>query len=240
MMAWVKAISNKGDDVFDESGDDMNLLSKEWTSNMKRRVRDGYVDGVDTGEDASLQAGFNLGYREGAAQTAAVGRLRGIVSAICCWCQIQHPESPVPASVTDLLKQITQHEERIVEVIRHALENPPPSVSVISESMEDLEVEQGDSNCCGGGCKETNCCGGGCKETNCCGGGCKETNCCKEGEKMDLDASLQQRKSCSGSTHSSSSSSGSLNHLLQLCMDVVSELGLPQELTSQIQELWEM
>lgn len=37
------------------------------------------MDGVDAGEDASLQAGFKFGYREGAAQTATVGRLRGIV-----------------------------------------------------------------------------------------------------------------------------------------------------------------
>lgn len=41
--------------------------------------QDGYVDGVDAGEEASLQVGFNLGFREGAAQTAAVGRLKGIV-----------------------------------------------------------------------------------------------------------------------------------------------------------------
>lgn len=42
-------------------------------------LQDGYVDGVDAGEDASLQVGFNLGFKEGAAQTVAVGRLRGIV-----------------------------------------------------------------------------------------------------------------------------------------------------------------
>lgn len=37
------------------------------------------MDGVDAGEEASLQVGFSLGYREGAAQTVAVGRLKGIV-----------------------------------------------------------------------------------------------------------------------------------------------------------------
>lgn len=41
--------------------------------------QDGYVDGVDAGEEASLPVGFCLGFKEGAAQTAAVGRLRGIV-----------------------------------------------------------------------------------------------------------------------------------------------------------------
>ncbi|XP_074549828.1 OTU deubiquitinase with linear linkage specificity a [Halichoeres trimaculatus] len=215
-MAWVKAVSYNGEDVFDENADDFDLLGREWASNMKKRVRDGYVDGVDAGEEASLQAGFNLGFREGSARTAAVGRLKGIVSAICCWCQIQHPESPVPASVTSLLQKVKQHEDRIMESIRHALENPPPSVSVISESMEDLEVEQGGSNCCGGG-------------------GCKERDCSREGEKMDLDASVPQKRSCSGSSESPAGEN--LDLLLQLCIDVVSELRLPQELISHIQEL---
>ncbi|KAJ0059768.1 hypothetical protein NL108_011239, partial [Boleophthalmus pectinirostris] len=41
---------------------------------------DGYVDGVDAGEEASLQPGFNLGFKEGAGQTVVVGRLKGIVT----------------------------------------------------------------------------------------------------------------------------------------------------------------
>ncbi|KAI3355371.1 hypothetical protein L3Q82_018207 [Scortum barcoo] len=219
-MSWVKAVSYSGEDVFDECADDLSLLSKEWTSNMKKRIKDGYVDGVDAGEEASLQAGFNQGFREGAARTAAVGRLKGIISAVWCWCQIQHPESPVPASVTDLLQRVSQHEDAIVDGIRQALENPPPSVSVISESMEDLEVEQGNSGCCGEGCKET--------------------DCCRKGEKMDLDFSHPPQRPCSGSSDCSTSSGESLKHLLQRCVDLVSELGLPQELISHIQELKDM
>ncbi len=38
-MSWVKAVSYSGEDVFDESADDLNLQSKEWTSNMKKRVK---------------------------------------------------------------------------------------------------------------------------------------------------------------------------------------------------------
>ncbi|XP_051267164.1 OTU deubiquitinase with linear linkage specificity a [Dicentrarchus labrax] len=219
-MSWVKAVPFGGEDVFDENADDISLLSREWTTNMKRRVRDGYVDGVDAGEEASLQAGFNQGFREGAAQTAAVGRLKGILSAVWCWCQIQHPESPVPASVTDLLRRVSQHEEAVLDGIRKTLENPPPSVSSVSDSMEDLEVQQADSGCCGEGCRET--------------------DCCRGGEKMDLDGSQQQQKPCSGSTDCSSGLSESLNFLLQRCVDLVSELELPQELISHIQELQNM
>ena len=141
-------------------------------------------------------------------------------SAIWCWCQIHHPENPVPSSVTDLLQQVTQHEDQIVDDIRKALENPPPSVSDVSESMEDLEVERSDPGHCGEGCSES--------------------FCCKNAEKMDLSGPHQPQNLCPGSTDCSSSAGEGLNLLLQRCMNLVSELGLPQELIGHIQELRNM
>lgn len=138
-------------------------------------------------------------------------------SAIWCWCQIQYPENSVPASVTELLQQVSQHENKIMDNLRKALENPPSSVSDISESMDDLEVEQAGSGCCGDGCKEA--------------------DCCRRGENMDLDSPHQPQKLHSGCTDCCCSSGESLNHLLQRCIDIVSELGLPQELIGHIQEL---
>uniref|UniRef100_A0A1A8JPW3 Family with sequence similarity 105, member B, a n=1 Tax=Nothobranchius kuhntae TaxID=321403 RepID=A0A1A8JPW3_NOTKU len=211
-MSWIKTVSFSGQDVFDENADELNLQSKEWAANMKKRVMDGYVDGVDAGEEASLQAGFNQGFREGAAQTAALGRLKGMVSAIWCWCQIQHPENPPPVSVTDLLQLVTQHEDQIMESIRKRLENPPLSVSDVSDSMEDLEVEQAGPSSCGE----------------------KEPECCRSIQKMALGGPHQLQNICSKSTDCSGES---LNVLLQRCMDVISELGLPQELIVHIQEL---
>lgn len=121
--------------------------------------------------------------------------------------------------MTDLLQRVCQYEETILDGIRKALENPPPSVTSVSESIEDLGVNQPDSDCCGGGCKET--------------------ACCKGGEKMDQDCPKQQQKPSSVSSDSSSSSQ-SLNDILQGCMDLVSELGLPDELLLHIQELKNM
>ncbi|XP_077411133.1 OTU deubiquitinase with linear linkage specificity a isoform X2 [Vanacampus margaritifer] len=80
-MSWLKlAASNGMDDVFEENADERDISAKEWALNMKRRTRDGYVDGADAGEDAALEVGFQEGFREGAAKTLAVGRLRGIRS----------------------------------------------------------------------------------------------------------------------------------------------------------------
>lgn len=134
-------------------------------------------------------------------------------SAIYCWCQIEHPESPLPASVTDLLQRVSQYEDTIMKGIREAFDNPPPSVSSVSESMEDLDVKPADSGCCGGGCTET--------------------DCCKGAEKKDLDISVNQQKPCSGSTDSRES----LDYLMKRCSDLVLELGLPKELILHIQEL---
>lgn len=38
-MSWLKAASTSGDDVFDENADEMSVMSKEWVTNMKKRVR---------------------------------------------------------------------------------------------------------------------------------------------------------------------------------------------------------
>ncbi|XP_068604205.1 OTU deubiquitinase with linear linkage specificity a [Brachionichthys hirsutus] len=216
-MAWVKSVSDSGGDVFDENADDLKLMSKEWSNNMKRRHRDGFVDGAGVGEDSFLQVGFKMGFLEGAALTAAVGRLKGILSALSCWCRIQHPESPIPASLSDLLREVSLYEDSIVDGLGKALENPPPSVSSISDSVEDLEVKQ--------------------EEPGCRGEECKEANCCRGGEKMDLDVPQQQPKPRCGFTNCSFSRSENLNHLVQRCTDLVSELGLPQELIGHIQEL---
>lgn len=41
--------------------------------------QDGFRDGIDAGKEASLQQGFNLGYREGADKMKAIGQFKGIV-----------------------------------------------------------------------------------------------------------------------------------------------------------------
>lgn len=138
-------------------------------------------------------------------------------SAIFCWCRIEHPESPVPTSVTDLLQRISQYEDTIMNGIKEALDNPPPSVSSVSESMEDLDVKPAESDCCGGECTET--------------------DCCKGAEKMDLAISINHQQPCSGSTNCSTTSRESLDHLMQRCISLVPELGLPEELIVHIKEL---
>ncbi|XP_054621463.1 OTU deubiquitinase with linear linkage specificity a [Dunckerocampus dactyliophorus] len=214
-MSWVKAASKSEDDVFDETADDLHLLSKEWESSMKKRVRDGYVDGADAGEEAALSVGFREGFREGAARTMAVGRLRGIVSAIGSWYQIQHPDHTVPASITDLLQRVSQHERSIIAQVTKEMENPPPSVDDVSESMEDLEVARQ------AGSAE----------------GCHKSDCCKSTAQMDTESHLKSQTLHSTCSASSSACRGGFSELLQQCEGLVLEMGLPLELMEHIGEL---
>ncbi|XP_011606324.1 OTU deubiquitinase with linear linkage specificity a [Takifugu rubripes] len=209
-MSWLKAASICGDDVFDENADEMSVMSKEWASNMKKRIRDGYVDGSDAGMEASLQVGFKQGYLEGAAMTAPVGRLKGMLSALYFWYQTKHPENPIPPSVTELLHRVSQYEDTIIDGTNKALEKPTPNVSSVSETMEELDLEQSVSGCC--------------KE------GCNDKECCKEAKKNDLNVTNTQENLSSGSSES-------LSCLLQECIELFSEFGLPQELIHHMEEL---
>lgn len=131
-------------------------------------------------------------------------------SALYFWYQIKHPESPVPPSVTELVHRLSQYENTIIEGINKALENPPPNVSSVSETMEELDLKQSESGCCGRGSND------------------KE--CCKGAEKMDLNVTNPQKNLFPGASES-------LSCLLQQCIDLVSELGLPQELSRHMEEL---
>ena len=137
-------------------------------------------------------------------------------SAIQCWCQLQRPDSPSPACVTDLLQRVVQHEDSVIQAMVKALEKPPPSVSDVSDCMEDLGVDQGDAGCRGEGCQAA--------------------DCCKRGGDIDIDLKPSQKPSCSGTTDFLSSEEN-FERLVQSCMEVVSELRLPKELAQHLKQL---
>ncbi|KAK2869914.1 hypothetical protein Q8A67_024306 [Cirrhinus molitorella] len=213
IMSWVKSVASS-QDVFDEDVDDISLQNKEWKYNMEKRAKDGFRDGSDAGKEASLQAGFNMGYTEGATKMTVIGQLKGIMSAVRCWCQVQLPGSPSLVSVTDLLQRLEICEDGLVESLRKAQQRPPPSVTEMVDDMEELNVEQrnqgGESRCSNNG----NCC------NDCCGN--------IRGVNEDSPRTLFQGSFSTGE---------SLKQLLKCSLDLVTELGLSEELKLHIQQL---
>ncbi|MBN3311218.1 OTU deubiquitinase with linear linkage specificity a [Amia ocellicauda] len=153
-MSWVKAVPSSGEDVFDEDVDDLNLQSKEWICNMEKRVKDGYRDGVDEGKEASLQHGFNAGYRQGALGMAAIGQLKGVLSALQCWCRLQPPDTGHSLSmVNSLLQAVVKQEELMIERLRTAPQ--PANVGDITDVIEDMGMGCPASESSGSGCCRT-------------------------------------------------------------------------------------
>ncbi|KAI2649122.1 hypothetical protein H4Q32_020334 [Labeo rohita] len=218
-MSWVKSVASS-EDVFDEEVDDISLQNKEWKYNMEKRAKDGFRDGSDAGKEASLQAGFNMGYTEGATKMKVIGQLKGIMSAVRCWCQVQLPGSPALASATDLLQKLETHEDRLVEAMRKAQQRPPPSVTEMVDDMQDLNVEQRNEG------EESRCSNSG----DCCGKDKANNDCCGNVRIVNEDSA---RALC----HGSFSTGESLKQLLNCCLDLVTELGLPEELKLHIQQL---
>ncbi|KAJ8375145.1 hypothetical protein SKAU_G00057250 [Synaphobranchus kaupii] len=216
-MSWVKSVTVDSEDVFDEDVNDIILQNKEWNNNMGKRVKDGYRDGVDAGKDASLQRGFNIGYREGVEQMVAVGQMKGILSALQCWCQLEHPGSPAFSSISHLLQDVSRHEEAQIERMKMSIGQPPTaSVGEITEGVEDMGMEHTD--------------------TGCGGGSCSKTDCCKKEQTPNGDATSLQTP-CQSATRPSFSAEESVEQLLKSCMDLVVELGLPEELFRHLQQL---
>ncbi|CAI9532581.1 unnamed protein product [Staurois parvus] len=124
------------EEVFDEEGDEMNLLHREWQSSMEKRLKEGYLDGIDAGKENSLQTGFNLGYKLGVNTLMPCGELRGIISALVTWCQVHSLDPAVNTRLGELLSAVCQSEDQIVQSLSsvHQVVHP----SELSSCMDDM------------------------------------------------------------------------------------------------------
>ncbi|KAI5092208.1 OTU deubiquitinase with linear linkage specificity a [Silurus meridionalis] len=215
-MSWVTAVP-RCDDVFDEDLDELSVQNKEWTCNMERRTKDGFRDGIDAGKEASLQQGFNLGYREGAAKMKAIGQFKGIISAVRCWCQSQPSMRSDP--ITQLLQKVEKHEESLFEAMRKAQEMPPPGVSELVGDMDDLAVDQ--SYCGGSDYSRIDQDGESCRKGH--------NDCCIHDKDISANYAGIHTKSLFIKGES-------MEQLFHKFMELVTEMGLPEELKLHIQQ----
>ncbi|KFO20620.1 protein YAE1 homolog isoform X1 [Fukomys damarensis] len=142
-MSWVQtaqAVVKAGDqgDVFDEEADESLLVQREWRSNMQRRVKEGYRDGVDAGKAVALQQGFNQGYKEGAEVIMNYGQLRGTLSALLSWCHLHDNSLTLISKINNLLDAVSQCEEYVLTQLKSV--PPRPSVGDLLDSIEDMDL----------------------------------------------------------------------------------------------------
>ncbi|XP_075684679.1 protein YAE1 homolog [Rhinoderma darwinii] len=140
-MSWVRAaeeLQSQGqDDVFDEEADEMKLLQNDWKKSMEKRLKEGYLDGMDAGKDNSLQAGFNLGYKLGVTLLKPCAELRGTLSALMTWCQVHESNPSTYSQLGDLLTSVAQCEDNLVKGLSSIHQIPHPSD--LSSTLEDMD-----------------------------------------------------------------------------------------------------
>ncbi|KAH0505170.1 Yae1 domain-containing protein 1 [Microtus ochrogaster] len=141
-MSWVRAVPevpSPGDqDVFDEEADETLLVQREWQGHMRRRIQEGYRDGVDAGKAVTLQQGFNQGYKEGAEVIINYGLLRGTLSALLSWCHLHCNSSTLISKINNLLDAVCQCEECVLKRLQSV--TPQPQVTDLLDSIEDMDL----------------------------------------------------------------------------------------------------
>ncbi|XP_061230987.1 protein YAE1 homolog [Neopsephotus bourkii] len=137
-MAWVQAaVSRSSEDIFDEDADEMYLLQKEWNSTMKKRLKEGYRDGIEAGKELALQEGFNQGYRHGAELMVTCGQFRGILNALLSWCHLNGHDSAL-SEINSLLDAVGKHEEDVLKYLSSTEQQP--HLGHILDSVQDMDL----------------------------------------------------------------------------------------------------
>uniref|UniRef100_A0A8C0CGU3 Essential protein Yae1 N-terminal domain-containing protein n=1 Tax=Balaenoptera musculus TaxID=9771 RepID=A0A8C0CGU3_BALMU len=126
-MKW----SWRGGDMFDEEAVESVLVQREWRSHMKRRVKEGYRDGIDAGKAVTLQQGFNQGYKEGAEVIINYGQLSGMLSALLSC-------SALISKTNNLLDAVGQCEDYVLIHLKSI--TPQPHVVDLLDSIQDMDL----------------------------------------------------------------------------------------------------
>ncbi|NXS02854.1 YAED1 protein, partial [Oxylabes madagascariensis] len=130
-MSWVQvAVRQSSEDIFDEDADEMYLLQKEWNSTMKKRLKEGYRDGIEAGKELALQTGFNQGYRHSAKLMITCGQFKGTLNALLSWCHFNGHDSAL-STINNLLDVVLKYVNSTEE---------QPHLGHILDSVQDMDL----------------------------------------------------------------------------------------------------
>ncbi|NXK39953.1 YAED1 protein, partial [Piprites chloris] len=220
VMSWVQAaVSRSSEDIFDEDADEMYLLQKEWNSTMKKRLKEGYRDGVEAGKELALQKGFNQGYRHGAELMIMCGQIKGTLNALLSWCHFNGHDSAL-SKINNLLDVVGKHEEDVLKYLNSIEE--PPHLRHVLDSVEDMDLNHTAS--AGTVYKEVT-------DGKQDGGSSGENSCRNNGEGGSLQSECSKANLCTDPERSM------LAWVEKQTVWLVEQLGLPLDILYHVQQL---
>ncbi|NXA52531.1 YAED1 protein, partial [Nothocercus julius] len=220
-MSWVQAAnSQSNEDIFDEDADEIYIAQKEWNSTMKKRLKEGYRDGIEAGKELALQEGFNVGYRQGAELMVTYGQFRGTLSALLSWCQLNGHDSAL-SKINRLLDVVGKHEEDVLKNLNSTQEQL--HLGDILDFVQDMDLS--DTAPAGTECDAVK--AGKDEHTDSCG-----KTCCRNNGKDD---SLQSE--CSKAKFCMDAGQPTLAWVKEQTVWLVEQLGLSLEMLHHVQQL---
>ncbi|KAM4689614.1 protein YAE1 homolog [Discoglossus pictus] len=210
-MSWMQAAMERQDrdEVFDEEGDEMSLLQRDWSLSMEKRLKEGFREGIDAGKETSLQKGFNQGYKLGVKTLMPCGKLRGTISALLTWCQLNNPESEEMARLNNLLATVRRCEEHLVKCLSSSFQVPHPSE--LSSTMADMGLSSNDH-----GSESAT-------QDSCMSG----VDCCRDSHTASFDRCRTTQELNDLARHE-------LDRILKETLSVAEAMGLPSDLLVQL------
>lgn len=116
------------DDVFQDSDDERPVLEKTWVKTVQALSKNGYREGLDAGQEESLQEGFNEAFQVSTRLLFRVAELRGHVSGKLSYKLMRsgalssHQEQELQLLLADILEYETElltfNQERFQEELR--------------------------------------------------------------------------------------------------------------------------
>ncbi|NXS10042.1 YAED1 protein, partial [Neodrepanis coruscans] len=221
VMSWVQvAVSQSSEDIFDEDADEMYLLQKEWNSTMKKRLKEGYRDGIEAGKELARQKGFNQGYRHGAKLMITCGQFKGTLNALLSWCHFNGHDSAL-SKINNLLDVVAKHEEYVLKYLNSVEEQP--HLGHILDCVQDMDLNHTAS--AGTEYKEV-------KDRKCEDGGSSGENICRNNnEAGSLQSEYSKANLCTDPERST------LAWVKKQTVWLVEQLGLSLDILHHVQQL---
>ncbi|CAK8686616.1 unnamed protein product [Clavelina lepadiformis] len=86
------------DEIFDEDCSELSIMTRDWEKIRKERLKDGYVNGVTAGQEASLQNGFDTGFKQGLLSSFLLSKIKGILNGLMAF-RAFYEGNPIPDDV---------------------------------------------------------------------------------------------------------------------------------------------
>jgi len=153
------------EDIFDDTADEMLVISQEWKNISKNRLKEGFISGASDGQTSALQDGFNQGFKTGFSDTFLLSKIKGLLNGLLAYHE-HYEGNPITNEVLWETQSVLASIEKLET---DSMLNQFSTIGLThqdDENMMDCDGEQSAGMGSGGGCGDKP--QEGCGSSQCC------------------------------------------------------------------------